>query len=239
MAIEIKSDPGRTFQPEVTPGIWRLRPDFRAVSIVAKGFDAASGAPWAAERLSQACRAAAAAPSWAEAHLAAWQDAYRAFGANPRRTPSSAEALRKRALRDGGMASINAVVDLYNAVSIAHAIPVGGEDIDRYVGLPRLTLATGQEPFETTRNGEPAIERPDVGEVIWRDDRGVTCRRWNWRQGPRTRISDDSRNLWFVLERLEPMPLEGLLAAAQELIAGLQGAAPRASVTMAMIGPEN
>jgi DNA/RNA-binding domain of Phe-tRNA-synthetase-like protein len=75
------------------------------------------------------------------------------------------------------------VVDIYNAVSIRYAIPVGGENLAAYSGTPYLTLAEGNEPFDTLKEGQPMVEYPDAGEVIWRDDIGVTCRRWNWRQG--------------------------------------------------------
>jgi DNA/RNA-binding domain of Phe-tRNA-synthetase-like protein len=33
------------------------------------------------------------------------------------------------------------------------------------------------------------MDQPEPGEVIWRDDDGVTCRCWNWRQCVRTRIT--------------------------------------------------
>ncbi|MNY55589.1 hypothetical protein D3C86_1915780 [compost metagenome] len=80
--------------------------------------------------------------------------------------------------------------------------------------------------FDTVQNGEPKIEVIDPGEVIWRDDRGATCRRWNWRQGVRTRITDDSTAMWFILERLDPMPIAALLQAGDDLIAGLKRLSP-------------
>jgi DNA/RNA-binding domain of Phe-tRNA-synthetase-like protein len=46
--------------------------------------------------------------------------------------------------------------------------------------------ATGAEPFDTTKDGQPANDPPLAGEVVWADDLGVTCRRWNWRQCTRT-----------------------------------------------------
>eukprot|EP01037_Dinobryon_pediforme_P006643 gene6643-6712_t len=152
--------------------------------------------------------ACAARPDWAEAHMAAWQEAYRAFGAKPNRTPCSAEALRKRALRDGALPAINAVVDLYNAASVGFAVPVGGEDLRSYRGVPRLLRATGLEVFETVKEGQPAQEHPENGEVVWADEAGVTCRRWNWRQGTRTRVTLDTTDVWFVIERLAPMPVQ-------------------------------
>jgi DNA/RNA-binding domain of Phe-tRNA-synthetase-like protein len=127
-------------------------------------------------------------PAWSEAHLTSWAEAYNRFGAKPNRTPCSAKTLKKRVEKDGRIPSINPIVDLYNAVSLRFAIPVGGENFDAYVGKPRLTVADGTEAFDTVMNGEAVIENPAKGEVIWRDDIGVTCRRWNWRQGTRTRL---------------------------------------------------
>ena len=72
----------------------------------------------------------------AEAHLSARCDVFMQFGAKPKRTPCSADALRKRALRDGSMPSIDPVVDLYNAVSIRYAVPVGAR-ISRLMSVSR------------------------------------------------------------------------------------------------------
>lgn len=215
------------FSPRIDPEIWRLRPDFVALSLSVRHGANGPSPDWARERLAIACAGIQAGPNWASAHLASWQDAYRAFGAKPQRTPSSAEALRRRG---ASLPSINAVVDIYNVISIAYAVPVGGEDIDAYAGNPLLTLAKGDEPFETVKDGAAAIEHPEPGEVVWRDEKGVTCRRWNWRQGPRTRITEASRHMWFVIERLEPMPMEMLLKAGDELAQGLKKLAPDATV---------
>jgi DNA/RNA-binding domain of Phe-tRNA-synthetase-like protein len=216
----------QAFSPQIAPAIWRIRPDFTALSIVAESCVNAVGSPWVAERLVEASRQSLEGPAWAEAHLSAWQDVFRAFGAKPQRTPCSAEALRRRIARGGMLLPVNAVVDLCNAVSIAFAVPVGGEDIACYAGNPELTVARGDETFETVKDGLPAIENPERGEVIWRDERGVTCRRWNWRQGPRTQIYTDTRAMWFVLERLEPMPLDALMHAGDILCADLERLSP-------------
>jgi DNA/RNA-binding domain of Phe-tRNA-synthetase-like protein len=170
-------------------------------------------------------------PAWAEPHLASWREAYKAFGAKPQRTPCSAEALWRRLQRDGTLTPINALVDLYNVVSVTYAVPVGGEDLAAYVGAPRLVRAVGNEPFEATREGQPAIEMVEAGEVVWRDDKGVTCRRWNWWQTPRTRISQTTTDLWFVLERLEPMPIDALLQAGESLVEGVRTLATHAEIT--------
>ncbi|MFF9011921.1 B3/4 domain-containing protein [Streptomyces sp. NPDC014870] len=165
-------------------------------------------------------------------HIAAWRAAYSAFGAKPSRTRNSAEALAKRALADGGLPRINRLVDAYNAISVAHLIPAGGEDLDRVQGAMRLVRATGDEPFVTVAGGAETVEHPEPGEIVWCDDAGVTCRRWNWRQGPRTRIDDATVNAIFLLESLAPMTREELLAAGAELAESLEKLSPGARITV-------
>ncbi|MFD0383397.1 B3/4 domain-containing protein [Streptomyces stramineus] len=156
--------------------------------------------------------------------MAAWREAYTAFGAKPGRTRNSAEALVRRAA--AGLPEVNLLVDVYNAVSVAHRLPVGGEDLDAYAGAPRLIRATGAEPFDTVASGAAAVEHPEPGEVVWRDDLGVTCRRWNHRQCVRTRITEETTRALFLFERLAPMPLDALDAAAGDLLARLRERAP-------------
>ncbi|MEW9900765.1 B3/4 domain-containing protein [Chitinivorax sp. PXF-14] len=229
----------RSVLPSIDPHIASLAPGFRALSISVEAADIVNPGV-GAEALSHACQSLSAGGApWADAHLLAWAEVFRKFGAKPQRTPCSAEALRKRVLRDGGMASIDPVVDLYNAISIRYAIPVGGENLAAYVGVPRLVIADGTEPFDTMKDGAPAHETPEAGEVVWRDDVGVTCRRWNWRQGVRTRLSADARQMWFILESLPAMPLAALHEAGEQLAQSLQLMMPGATIGSTLIGVEN
>jgi DNA/RNA-binding domain of Phe-tRNA-synthetase-like protein len=152
-------------------------------------------------------------------HLVAWHEAFRAFGA--KRYQCSAEALIRRA---DEFPRINRLVDLYNAVSVAHAVPVGGEDVDHVAGPVRLVFASGREPFD---GGDP----PKPGEVVWADEAGVTCRRWNWRQGVRTRLTEDTRRAYFLFDALPELDDASLAAAMDDLSARLVGACPRASLS--------
>ncbi len=79
--------------------------------------------------------------------MAAWREAYRAFGAKPQRTRNSLEVLLRRA--GSGLPRVNRLTDLYNAVSMIHQIPLGGEDLTGYRGAPRLVRATGAEDLAT------------------------------------------------------------------------------------------
>ncbi|MEP9321068.1 B3/4 domain-containing protein [Pseudomonas sp. LABIM340] len=222
--------------PWIDPAIAAIAPGFRALSITVEAAPILH--PEVAEQaLQRACAALAAGqPAWGDAHLAAWAEVFRRFGAKPQRTPCSAEALRKRALRDGSLPSIDPVVDLYNAISVQFAIPVGGENLAAYAGTPRLVIAEGSETFDTLKDGAPAHESPDTGEVIWRDDVGVTCRRWNWRQGVRTRLDAKAQRMWFILESLPEMPLEALHEAGNQLVSGLLEMMPDARAETLLVG---
>ena len=149
--------------------------------------------------------------------LKSWRDTYSAFGAKPSAYPCSAEALIQRALKNGStsLPSINLLVDAYNAVSLAHLLPVGGEDLDRIVGRCELRSAG---PDDRGAQGEDVSNTPYPGEVIWADDVGWTCRRWNWRQGMRTRLTEATRNAFFLIEGMASATYEpDMTAAATEL----------------------
>ncbi|MGD9902650.1 MAG: B3/4 domain-containing protein [Vicinamibacterales bacterium] len=219
----------------VSADVHALRPDFAVVAIAVRGAGNGPGDAGSEAWLRDAEARAAAATTLPD-HVVAWQDAYRAFGAKPQRTASSVEALWKRA-RSGRLPRVNRLVDLYNAVSVRHALPVGGEDLAAYVGPIRLVRATGQEPFDTTASGTAVIEHPEPGEVVWLDDRGVTCRRWNWRQCTRTRLTDASTDVLFLLERLAPLPLDDLERAADALVEAVLARDPAATVERRRLGP--
>jgi DNA/RNA-binding domain of Phe-tRNA-synthetase-like protein len=153
-------------------------------------------------------------PASALPEIAAWRATMSAFGCKPSRYPCSAEALLKRIARGDELPAINRVVDLYNAISVAYALPLGGEDADQVFGDVVLTPAVGDEEFD---GGDP----PAPGEIVWRDDLGVTCRAWNWRQGVRTRITESSTHIYFLLEAIEPEGVDALGQAAEELCARL------------------
>ncbi|HNV15755.1 MAG TPA: phenylalanine--tRNA ligase beta subunit-related protein, partial [Dermatophilaceae bacterium] len=137
---------------------------------------------------------------------------------------------------DTGLPRIDRLTDLYNAISIEHLIPLGGEDLDRYVGPPRLVRADGDETFETVADGIPTTVTVDPGEVVWRDDLGVTCRRWNWRQCVRTRLDPSTTNVLFILDGLDPVGTDRLEAAGAALVDALTRHAPDAAATTRLIG---
>jgi DNA/RNA-binding domain of Phe-tRNA-synthetase-like protein len=217
--------------------VFALRPDYRAILLAVDGLvpgpsDQHSDALLQAAETS-ARHALSGQPMDQLPHVAAWRDAYRAFGAKPQRTRNSVEALLRRA--ESGLPRVNRLTDLYNAVSVLHQLPLGGEDLTRYAGAPQLVRATGTEPFDTTADGAAVIEHPDPGEVVWCDNAGVTCRRWNWRQARRTQLRDDTHTALFILDALDPMTDEALQAAADDLCTHLSRLGPDARIACRLL----
>jgi DNA/RNA-binding domain of Phe-tRNA-synthetase-like protein len=223
----------------VDPAVWALRPDYRAVLLTARGVrggpsDAASDATLTTAEALARDRLAGGVPE-ALPQIAAWRDAFLTFGVKPRQARSSVEALLRRV--DAGLPRIDRLTDLYNAVSIEHLLPIGGEDMDRYVGPPRLVRASGEEPFDTIADGEPTTAHPEPGEVVWLDDAGVTCRRWNWRQCVRTRLTPDTSNALFILDAMHAVSTDELQTAANDLAERLARLSPDADVSWRLLEP--
>jgi DNA/RNA-binding domain of Phe-tRNA-synthetase-like protein len=148
--------------------------------------------------------------------IAPWREAYRKFGARPKKYPSSIENLARRTQKGERLRHINKLVDIYNAISLRHLVPVGGEDLDRVEGDIRLTYAGEDEP-PVQLLGEPEPRPPVPGEVIYKDDVGAICRRWNWKEADRSKLTEDTRTAVLVIESLPPVSRGELEAAAREL----------------------
>jgi len=224
----------------VDAAVFALRPDYRALLLAVDGLVPGPG-DQDSDALLQAAQAAArqalgGGPPEELPHVAAWREAYRAFGAKPQRTRNSLEALLRRTA--SGLPRVNRLTDMYNAVSVLHQIPIGGEDLTRYAGPPRLLRAAGDELFDTMADGIAVTEHPEAGEVVWCDDAGVTCRRWNWRQARRTQLRDDTTAALFILDALGPVTGQALQAAADDLAAHLARLGPGVRSARRLIAAE-
>ncbi len=208
----------------IDPAIFDLRPDYCAGLMVAAGI---SSGPSDTDSDHWLQTADSYDIDLDDEHLEHWRDTYRAFGAKPNRTRPSADALSRRAEKNG-LPRIDKITDTYNAISVLQRIPIGAETVDAYVGPARLVRAEGTEHFHTTDNGQAVVEHPEPGEPIWRDDTGVTCRRWNWRQTPRTAITDTTSNALFIVDALGPDAHQRATAAIDTLRTALVADRPSA-----------
>lgn len=215
------AEPGLT----IDPAIFERFPGTLVGTVVARAIDNRTGDPGLVDGLraaeARARIALAGAVLVEHPRIAPWREAYRGFGAKPKKYPSSIEALCRRVARGDELPSINPLVDLYNAVSLRHLLPVGGEDLDRLDGPLTLRFAGESEP-EVALLGRPEPAAPEAGEVIYADAVGAVCRRWNWREAARTCLSETTRNAILVVELLPPTEPAVLDAALAELAAGVE-----------------
>lgn len=143
-----------------------------------------------------------------------WRQAFSKFKTK-KGARSSIEALLKRVHQGREFYPINPLVDLYNSVSMAYALPCGGEDIDKLVGGLSLGQAKGGEPFFPLGAEEdaPALE----GEIIYYDQDGAVCRCLNWREAQRTMLTEDTKDAILVIEAINEEQAKRAQTAMQEL----------------------
>jgi DNA/RNA-binding domain of Phe-tRNA-synthetase-like protein len=155
--------------------------------------------------------------------VAAWRRAYKGFGIKSTSYRSSVERLVKRVLAGDEIPRINAFVDLYNAVSLAHVLCLGADDLDRIQDPINADLA-----FRFARDGDsfidmapaeglPAEQPPKSGEVVYAAGSTVLCRRWNWRQDARSVVGAQTRRIVLTIQSNG----EGSVEAAAEALSAL------------------
>lgn len=148
--------------------------------------------------------------------VAPWRAAFAQFGVKPSKYRSSIEAMLRSA-QSGRLRSINPLVDLYNTISLRHLLPVGGEDLSKISGDVRLTRAIGDEHFQPL--GADTPEPPPAGAVIYRDDEGVICSCWNWREAERTMLTPETTDAVLVIESIPPLDADAARIAIDDLAA--------------------
>ncbi|MCI5722947.1 MAG: hypothetical protein MR283_02945 [Erysipelotrichaceae bacterium] len=143
-----------------------------------------------------------------------WRQAYSKFPTK-KGARCSVEALLKRVLHGTPVGSIAPTVDITNAISLKHAFPIGAENMDAFEGDLHLGVMKGGEDFWPIGSDKP--EPPLAGEIAYYDEAGVICRCWNWRDGKRTEVTDDTTTEFIAMECIEPNRVAELQEAVDEL----------------------
>ncbi len=203
---------------------WELFPDAEIAVVLAKGVDnreeaAASVRPeidrYLAESNLLAKRFLTEEVFSENRAVAVWRDAYRKFKTK-KGVRCSIEALLKRAEKGNPVGRINPLVDIYNGVSLQFGLPCGGEDLDAFRGDLRLTRTEkGGDLFLALGDEENDNTLP--GEICYLDEEGAVCRCWNWRDGQRTMLTEDTRNAFLIIESVDPTRSADVQAALEEL----------------------
>lgn len=148
--------------------------------------------------------------------IAAWRDAYRAFGAKPSEHRSSIEAMARRVLKPDNLPDINPLVDIGNLLSLRHLLPAGVHPIGESSTHIELREARADDRF-LPAVGEEAEPVPP-GEIILAAGSRVLTRRWTWRQAGDTRTLPETRTVFFDIDGLPPTSGEDVAAAIADAI---------------------
>lgn len=132
--------------------------------------------------------------------VAAWRRAYSQMGLKPTKYRSAAEALLRRFKKEDDLPRLHPLVDLYNAVSLAYALPVAAYDLDYVDDFIEVRYASGDEEYLAFND---KIEQPAEGEVIFVDGGNhVHARRWTFRQSKRSVIRPETKRVLLITEAL-------------------------------------
>lgn len=208
-------------------------PEFRVAVVVARGLAIPATRPPELDALI-AEREAACRVRWGGTDLSAipgiavWRAAYRAFGIKKTSYRCSVERLVKNVLAERPLPAINAFVDAYNAVSLAHVMPLGADDLAHIVGDVAFRRARSGDIFLDMAGGEdgtagPVSDPPKDGEVVYADSEKVLCRRWNWRQDARSLVTPATTDAIVTIQANGEGDLAAAVADLEALIQHLCG----------------
>jgi len=173
----------------------------------------------------------AAGPHSEFPEIRAWRRAFARMGLKPTQYRCAAEALLRRYAKEGSLPRIHPLVDLCNAVSLAHAVPVAVLDLARVDGDLEVRYADGTETY-VTFGGE--IENPEPGEVSFVDGSGrAHARRWTNRQSGYSAVRDGTGSVLVVAEALHAGAADdvgALTAALARDIGAAWGGTPATAV---------
>jgi len=204
---------------KIDPAIFAAFPGLHIGVVCAKGMDNHGDCPAIREQINETQRKIR--NNFDQESLAqfpkiqSWRNAYTLFGAKPKKHLSSVENLYRMTLEEKDIRSINKLVDIYNCVSLLHMVPVGGDDLAKVDGDILLRFANGDEAFSPLGSWE--LQKARKGEVIYADAKEVLCRRWNWRECEKTKMTEETQDVLLVSEGLPPVMAGEIMETATDL----------------------
>ena len=150
-----------------------------------------------------------------------YREAFRKLNINPNKYMCSIEALMTRISKGNDVPHINSIVDLGNALSLKYELPLGVHDMDNFIdGDIQIRDSDGNDNFVPF--GSDEIEHPEVGEIVYASGNEVKTRRWTWRQGERSKVTEESKNFFIPIDGFTSNK-DKILELQEDLIKYLKG----------------
>ncbi len=134
-----------------------------------------------------------------DSRIEPYRNAFRLININPNKYMCSIEALAKRVQKKPELPQINALVDIGNAISLKHDVPIGVHDIQKFDG-DTLGVRFYEEGDHFQPMGNETSETPDERELLYVSGHTVKTRRWTWRQSDDGKITEDTKNAIIVID---------------------------------------
>jgi len=143
-----------------------------------------------------------------------YREAFQKLNMNPNKFMCSIEALCKRVQKGADLTPINPIVDIGNAMSLKHMLPMGAHDLGKMNADFMVRFSVPEDRF--TPFGTEETEIPEADELIYVSGNTVKTRRWIWRQSEDGKIDETSSYILFPIDGFEP-GIDRVVAAKDEL----------------------
>lgn len=149
-----------------------------------------------------------------------YRDAFLKLGINPNKYMCSIEALMTRISKGHEIPRINSIVDLCNSLSLKYILPIGAHDVDNFKGDIEIRKAKEGDTFVPF--GSEEVEHLDSEEFVYASGSEVKTRRWTWRQGEKSKLTENSKYLFIPIDGFTSNK-DKVEALKEELINFLKG----------------
>ena len=218
---------------EVSKEMFEALPTFTVGVVAVQGIDNSKEVPAITKMLEEAaenCRQyfeASGNKAKDDPIVVPYREAFRALGTNPNRYACAIEALMDRIAKSKGMPSINPAVDLGNAISLKHKIPIGAHDMYTFVradGTGRgaedagieVRPATAEDHFRPFGAPEGEYDDPEAGEIVYVSGHEIRTRRWAWRQSEQGKMQESTSAVFYPIDGFSDLNLDEIKAAMKE-----------------------
>ena len=137
-------------------------------------------------------------------------------GVKCRKNIPASENLIKLLLKNHGMFYINKAVDIYNLVSLETKLALGAHNIDNVSGDVTLRFTDGTERYIPLGQEQPVPVAPH--EYCYCDDDNEVLCRLEIRQVNKTRVDENTRNIFYIIQGNDATPDSLLNDAAERII---------------------
>ena len=137
-------------------------------------------------------------------------------GVKRRKNIPASENLIKLLKKRGDMFYLNQAVDIYNLISLESKLALGAHDIDHVDGNVTLRFTDGTERFQPIGQSEPIPI--NAGEYSYCDDANEVLCRLEVRQVEKTKVTEASKNIFYIVQGNAETPIGLLQKTAQDII---------------------